>query len=221
LAALFFDTTQGAPNSEAMQAAINVIEAKAFFKAGKCQVHLRVAGQNDKLYLDLGDEAWRAIEIDTTGWEIVDEPPVRFRRTPGMLALPEPEVDGTVDLLRPFLNVQSDDDFVLVIAWLLAALRNRGPYPVLGLAGEQGSAKSTFCQILRALVDPNTTPLRTLPRDDRDLFIAANNGHVIAFDNVSGLVAWISDTLCRLASGVIRFCVPPSVPTQLVEKTQK
>ena len=69
------------------------------------------------------------------------------------------------------------------------------------LSGEQGSAKSTFSKILRALLDPNTAPLRALPREDRDLFIAANNGHVLVFDNVSGLPAWISDTLCRLATG--------------------
>ena len=69
------------------------------------------------------------------------------------------------------------------------------------LSGEQGSAKSTFSAILRSLLDPNTAPLRALPRENRDLFIAANNGHVLAFDNVSGLPAWISDTLCRLATG--------------------
>ena len=104
-------------------------------------------------------------------------------------------------MLRSFLNVQSDADFVLVVAWALACLRNRGPYPVIVLSGEQGSAKSTFSAILRALLDPNTAPLRALPREDRDLFIAASNGHVLAFDNVSGLPAWISDTLCRLATG--------------------
>jgi hypothetical protein len=51
------------------------------------------------------------------------------------------------------------------------------------------------------LSDPNTAPLRALPREDRDLFIAACNGHVLSFDNVSGLPTWISDTLCRLATG--------------------
>jgi hypothetical protein len=80
-------------------------------------------------------------------------------------------------------------------------LRNRGPYPVIALAGEQGSAKSTFTAILKSLLDPNTAPLRALPREDRDLFIAASNGHVLAFDNISGLPWWISDTLCRLATG--------------------
>ena len=84
---------------------------------------------------------------------------------------------------------------------MLAALRNRGPYPVMVLSGEHGLAKSTFSAILRALIDPNTAPLRALPREDRDLFIAANNGHVLTFDNVSGLPPWLSDTLCRLATG--------------------
>jgi len=31
--------------------------------------------------------------------------------------------------------------------------------------------------------------------------IAANNGHVLAYDNLSRLPSWLSDALCRLASG--------------------
>jgi hypothetical protein len=201
LARRFFETTQGAPSSEALQSALNVIEAKAHFDASERSVHIRVGGLDGRLYLDLGDETWRAVEIDTTGWRVIDNPPVRFRRAAGMKALPMPVPGGSVETLRSFLNVQSDADFVLVVAWALACLRNRGPYPVIVLSGEQGSAKSTFSAILRALLDPNTAPLRALPREDRDLFIAASNGHVLAFDNVSGLPAWISDTLCRLASG--------------------
>ena len=107
----------------------------------------------------------------------------------------------TIDRLRSFLNVGSDVHFVLVVCWILAALRDKGPYPVLVPLGEQGSAKSSLCGIMRALIDPNTTPLRALPRDERDLFIAASKGHVQAFDNVSALQPWLSDALCRLATG--------------------
>lgn len=197
----FFEETGGAPSSEALQSALNVIEAKAHFGASERQVHIRVGGLDGRLYLDLGDEAWRAIEIDATGWRIVDNPPVRFRRASGMKAIPIPARGGSIETLRSFLNVQTDADFVLVVAWALACLRTHGPYPVIVLSGEQGSAKSTFSAILRALLDPNTAALRALPREDRDLFIAASNGHVLAFDNVSGLPAWTSDTLCRLATG--------------------
>ena len=178
-----------------------MVEAKAHFDAPERPVYIRVGGIDGSLYLDLGDETWRAIEITTTGWRVVENPPVRFRRAAGMQPLPVPAPGGSAETLRSFLNVQSDTDFVLVVAWALAVLRNRGRYPVIVLSGEQGSAKSTFSAILRSLLDPNTAPLRALPREDRDLFIAANNGHVLAFDNVSGLPPWISDTLCRLTTG--------------------
>ncbi len=197
----YFEATGGAPSSEALQSALNVIQAKAQFDGPKRSVFIRVGGVNGKLYLDLCDDDWRAIEIAITGWQVIDNPPVRFRRTAGMQPLPVPLPGGSVETLRRFLNVQSDADCVLIIAWALAVLRHRGPYPVLVLSGEQGSAKSTFSSILRALLDPNTAPLRALPRQDRDLFIAANNAHVLAFDNVSSLPPWISDTLCRLGTG--------------------
>ena len=201
LARQYYGATGGAPNSEALQSALNVIEAKAHFDAPERKVHIRVGGLDGKLYLDLCDDNWRAVEISATGWKVTDNPPVRFRRAAGMQALPIPVPGGSIETLRSFLNVQSDGDFVLIVTWVLAALRDCGPYPVIVLSGEQGSAKSTFSAILRALLDPNTAPLRALPREDRDLFIAASNGHVLAFDNVSGLPPWISDTLCRLATG--------------------
>jgi hypothetical protein len=42
-----------------------------------------------------------------------------------------------------------------------------------------------------------------MPREERDLFIAASNGHLLAFDNLSDIPApaRTSDALCRLASG--------------------
>jgi len=89
----------------------------------------------------------------------------------------------------------------LVVSWILAALRSRGPYPVMVVAGEQGTAKSTFSAIVRELVDPNGAPLRTVPRSERDAYIAACNGHVLAFDNVSHLSQGISDTFCQLSTG--------------------
>ena len=54
---------------------------------------------------------------------------------------------------------------------------------------------------LRALIDPSVVALRTTPREERDLIIAARNNHVIAFDNLSGLPPWLSDAFCRLATG--------------------
>ena len=142
-----------------------------------------------------------AVEIGPRGWRIADDAPVRFRRPAGMLPLPLPARGGSIEELAPFLNLPNRDDFVLVVAWLLGALRAGGPYPLLAISGEQGSAKTVLSKMLRALVDPSVAPVRALPREDRELFIAANNGHVLAFDNLTSLSPWLSDTLCRLTSG--------------------
>jgi hypothetical protein len=118
-----------------------------------------------------------------------------------MLPMPMPEEGGCLDVLRPFVNVATDEEWRLLVSWLLAALRPRGPYPALGVHGEQGSAKSTLVRVLRSLIDPNVAALRSTPRDERDLVIAANNGWLIALDNLSHLQDWLSDALCRLATG--------------------
>src|SRR5262249_37627318 len=75
------------------------------------------------------------------------------------------------------------------------------PYPLLAISGEQGSAKTVLSKLLKALIDPNAAPVRALSREERELMIAANNGHLLAFDNLSGLPHWLSDALCRLATG--------------------
>jgi hypothetical protein len=72
---------------------------------------------------------------------------------------------------------------------------------LLAISGEQGSAKTLLSKLLRALVDPNIASVRALVREERDLMIAANNGYLLAFDNLSRLPQWVSDALCRLASG--------------------
>jgi len=202
LARGFYESTQTAPSSEAMQGALGVLEARAQFDAPEHEVHVRVANRDNCIYIDLADRDWHAIEIDEDGWRVIDTPPVHFRRSSGMKSLPEPVAGGSLnDDLKPLLNVKTDSDFVLTVAWLLAALRPSGPYPVLALAGEQGSAKSMRANFLRALVDPNSVPLRAPPRSEHDVFIAARNSHVLAYDNASGLPDWLSDTFCRLATG--------------------
>lgn len=196
----YYEETGSAPNRDALSNAMGVIEARAHFDGVERQVFLRVANVGDRIYLDLCDATWRAVEITPDGWHILDCPPVRFRRSNGMLPLPTPVRGGEVDELRQYLRV-GDDDYVLVVSWLLAVLLGKGPYPILGLTGEQGTGKSIAATHLRALADPNTAALRTLPRDTRDLYVAAINAYMLVFDNLSGISADVSDALCRLSTG--------------------
>jgi len=197
----YYERTWDAPSPATLNAALNALQAQAQFDGPQRKVSVRLAEQDGWIYLDLADEFWRCVEISANRWRIDEDPPVRFRRSAGMQPLPLPVRGGSIEALAPFVNLASDSDFVLVAAWLLGALRGGGPYPVLAIAGEQGSAKTVLSKLLRALIDPSVAPVRALPRDERELFIAASHSHVLAFDNLSGLPPWLSDSLCRLTSG--------------------
>ena len=201
----FHQAHDRAPGGQALRDALDVLMGRALFEGSECPVYVRVAGDGNDSYLDLGDPLWQAVRITASGWGIVADPPVRFRRPKGLLRLPVPVRGGTVDQLRPFVNVRDDDQdnqWRLFIGCLIAAFRPIGPYPILALNGEHGSAKSTSAKIHRRLVDPNKSVTRAAPRDERDLAIAATNGAVISLDNLSTVSDWLSDTLCRVSTGL-------------------
>ena len=119
-----------------------------------------------------------------------------------MLPLPLPARGGSIDELGAILEPARAGT---TSCWWSPGCWERcaqaAPIRCWRISGEQGSAKTVLSKILRALVDPSVAPVRALPREERELFIAANNGHVLAFDNLTGLPPWLSDTLCRLTSG--------------------
>lgn len=188
------------PSSQAVQDVVYGLSGQARFEGETRGVYLRIAENCGSLYLDLGNERWDVVKISRDGWSVESDHVVKFRRTRGTMALPTPEKGGSINDLRRFVNV-TDEDWPLVLAWLAAALRPNKPFPVLVLHGEQGSGKSTTAKVLRLLIDPNKSPLRSSPKDERDLMIAANNSWIISLDNLSSMTVGLSDSLCRLSTG--------------------
>ena len=191
------------PGGQALEDALRGAEARAIFEGAEHTPALRIAEHAGDVYLDLADADWRAVRIrgEPQGWEIVDRAPVKFVRSNAMRPLPPPERGGTVEELRDLMNVETEGDLKLAVAWLVGAFHPRRPYAILALNGEQGSSKSTLTKLLRYLVDPNTAPIRSAPKDEQTLIIQAQNSWVVALDNLSDLPSWLSDALCRLATG--------------------
>lgn len=200
----YYEATGELLSAEATGEIAAMLEGRAIFDGPQHKTWRRTAEHEGNIYIDLCDLEWRAIEIDAMGWRIVSDPPVKFLRAKAMTALPEPVAPRAGETLRsllePFLNL-GPTGWPLVAGWLVAALRPRGPYPVLKLLGEQGAAKTTTARVLRSVVDPNAAPVRAEPRSTRDLMITAGNGWVICLDNLSSVQADLSDALCRLATG--------------------
>ncbi len=196
----YYRETGQSPGVPAIRATMELFEAKALFDGEQSSINLRVAHHRGRLYLDLCDRAWRAVEVDAEGWRLVDRAPPRFHRTRGSKPLPAPQSGGSLDELRPFLNVDHQG-WTLIKAFLVAALRPGLPCPILVAKGEQGAGKTTACRIISALVDPRTGGLRGVPREVRDLTAAARNSWIVCFDNLSHLPEELADAACRLATG--------------------
>lgn len=199
---LYYQAEGEPPRTQVLSDFLGVLEGRAQFDGAMESVFVRVAPTPaGSIAIDLGDTDWSAVEVTAMGWRRLMTPPVKFVRPRGFLALPAPQDGGSLDLLRPFLNVADEDQWKLLVGSLVGMFRPAGPYPVLVLRGEQGTAKSTAMRVLRKVVDPRQTLDRAAPRDDHDLAIHAMHNWVVALDNVSGLADWLSDGLARLATG--------------------
>jgi hypothetical protein len=197
----FYNEKGKGVSAQPVSDAVLTIEAKHLFSCDQHPVFVRVGGDDTKIFIDLCNEKWEVVEISPDGYRVIQQSPVKLRRSSGMMPLPYPVEGGSLSILKDFLNLMNPDDWKLIAAFIIACGRPSGPYPILCIQGEQGSAKSTACRLIRELIDPSSTPLRQTPRESRDLMISAINSWVLAFDNMSNIPLWLSDLLCRLATG--------------------
>jgi len=201
LVSRYKDTYGTTPPAKALDETLLGMSADALHHGTVRDVYTRVAHVGGVMYLDLADDENRAIRITPQGWDVVDDAPVIFRRPPSMLPLPVPMRGGSLDTLRESFVRVSDEDWHALVGGIVMMLHPRGPYPCVLLHGEQGSGKSSLTRYLRSLVDPSRVLSRGLESDERNLAIQTRSNWVLAFDNVSGITAEVSDLLCRVSTG--------------------
>lgn len=187
----------GNPLSEA----IATLEAIGLFDGPSFPVYARVAGDPKSISIDLGREDGRMIKIGPDGHTIESHTTHKFVRGAGFENLPLPEAGGGgLRRLQSFLGLD-DQNYRLLLAFLVNALKPQGPYFILLVEGEQGSGKSFFCEIIKRIIDPNQALRLRLPDKPQDLMIQAKEYWLLSFDNASGMKAEMSDILCSLATG--------------------
>jgi hypothetical protein len=197
----YYDRFRKPPRGQTLAEAIGVLSARAMFEGKEHRVDVRLAERRGVIFVDLGDAGWTTIVVSERGWARVVKSRMKFRRGPGSRALPMPEKHGSLEDLRRFVNVADEHEWRLLVAWMVMCFHGRGPYPALILQGEQGASKSTTARVMRDLIDPASPALRSSPRNEQDLMIAAATNRIVAFDNISGISAEMSDQLSRLATG--------------------
>ena len=203
LAMKFYKNQGKVPKKGALKAIAQEIDWIGQFDAPKLIPNIRYAKIGDTIYVDLSDRQGHFVRIDRDGWSIhrhsIASPP--FIRNAGMKEQVLPEKGGSIEDLRPFLNIGTDDQFILTVAFILGAMQPNGPFPILTVHGPQGASKSTMLKIIRSIVDPSEAALTAPSSSVEDLFLRALHTWMHCIDNVSTLSNKMSDAYCQLVTG--------------------
>ena len=199
--AAFFETRGKGIKAASFSEALDTLTALGVTCGEPQKVFLRAGHRAGSYYIDLCQPGnAQAIHLSATGWRVVEKPPIVFVRGEAMQPLPQPVAGGSLGMLWELMNVP-ENARLLVMAFIVDALRTDGPFAGLELLGEQGSGKSLTAKFIRRLIDPNACDLRGAPKSVEDIFVVAGHSHMVTFENISHLHGAMQDALCVLSTG--------------------
>jgi 5S rRNA maturation endonuclease (ribonuclease M5) len=194
----YFRLEAKAPSTEALNSAVKVLAAKARIEGEKIALFNRVARKDDDFWYDLGEG--RALKLKPTGWEFTEPEPL-FQRWAHMQPQPDPLKGGDPwDFLR-FCHIP-EENRLLIMTTLITSFVPGIAHPLWHVTGPQGSGKSSFCRLIKRLVDPSAAELQMIqPEKETDLFLVLYQNYVLVLENLSSLSGRISDLLCGAVTG--------------------
>lgn len=194
------DLTEDIPKSGKLKLVLSLLKAKAVYGNKKYKLSIRSAFSEGNIWYDLVDDKWRAVKIDEAGWEIVETPPILFKRNIQNEQV-VPEEGGDIQDLLKFVNIKNTKQQLLFLVSTIMYFVPHIPRPIQVYFGAQGSAKSTASRIVKSLVDTSKVELLTLLNSTRELTQQLDQHYLLCFDNLAVLKTSTSDTLCRAVTG--------------------
>jgi len=179
---------------------VGILNAKALYEGKKFKLETRISKQDNVIWYDLG--AGKAIKITADGWRVTDRPPIVFRWFDHQQEQVVPVAGGSLDGIFDYLpKPKYPEQELLLLVWLVVAVIQGFPHPMLSVYGQHGAGKSTLCKLIRLLLDPSVT-LTLTPHSDMAQFIQQASHHFfLPIDNLSYVKNDFSDILARIITG--------------------
>lgn len=203
LVELNYDAEGLAPEDATIKRAVATLAVLAG-RGEERPVFLRHGEHGGAFYYDLCNDQWQAVRITAEGWEIVDDPPVMFRRYDHMRpqatpARPTGEHWALKELVK-LANIGAAGREVLevqLIALNVPGIEQMGS----GTLGLEGTGKTTTQQLAVAVADPSTDAESSLPDSLNDLSLHLSTHSLASFDNLTHITERQSDYLSRAGTG--------------------
>jgi len=143
----------------------------------------------------------RAIHITKGGWEIIEKPPILFRRYSHQKPIPPPTRGGNVVALLDYSNIKYLGDQLLYLVSSITYLIPDIPHVIIILFGPQGSGKTWSLRVVQILIDPSHLDLLSLHKRERELVQNLDHHWCAFYDNVGRIPEWCSNVFCRAVTG--------------------
>lgn len=200
LYSLYYSSEKKSVKKESISQAKEVLKARAVFGNTKAiPLETRVAQSDNAFWYSLSNDNWEAVKVADSGWEIIENPPILFKRFRHQECQPHPNKHGDINRIFKYINLQ--ENHTLFLCWLVCCFVPKIPHAMPVFFGEKGAAKTTACTLLKKLIDPSALETLTIKRDPRSLAVNLQQHWFLPFDNVSRIDEETSDTLCRAITG--------------------
>jgi hypothetical protein len=213
LQSLLYETDGRTLHNQALEEVISICRQWARRSNLRHHVHLRTGFDAERNFIEvnLGRPDGKVLHITENGYAMTD-PELKFLRPKNLLPIPfDPDMkvnkdtytkESVLELFSKIFHLQAEEDFALMLAWMLKTFYPVGEYPILAILGEKEAVgKTTISKFIANLLDPTPSPLKTFPRNRDDLYSLAKNNFLLVFDNLSGISPDMSDALCQLSTG--------------------
>lgn len=188
------------PGTEAINRAVKIFEYEIKSNNPKTKkLFVRVAQEAEGVYwYDLGR---KAVRYDAKGWEIIEKPPVIFRRYDTQKPQVDPKSGDGLDQFINLMNLATEEDALLLKTYIICAFIPDFSHPILVIYGQAGAAKSTMSKSCKSIIDPSTTSTRSIATKQDDFTIAMEKNWSMFYDNITNLSVEQSDQMCRCSTG--------------------
>lgn len=197
LTKLLYAHEEKAPTNDGLIGARRVLDMLAHDSGDVRELHTRAAFHEGGVFYELAPG--RVVRVDEKGWNLDPDPPVYFRAVKNLQPLPNPARGGQLEDVTEWVNLKTDRDRRLFLAYVTLATLPHIPRPILQTTGVMGSGKTTASRLVKRLLDPTGNEAVTIDR--RDFLQKAAHCYILMLDNQNSLPEWFQDTLCRLVTG--------------------
>lgn len=200
----YFNAFGKSLSSEMVKQALTLFESISIFKGEEIPLAYRCSSKNGAIYYDLCRRDWSFVKITNNDWQIIKDSTILFKRTNSMVEQVIPEKNSNfkenLSLLNKYYKFATKEDELLHLIQVITSYLPIG-HPLSIFSGPQGASKTTSIRLDRALIDPSSRDIITLPKGGNNLPLALNNHFMSCFDNIERITNEESNILCTAVTG--------------------